>query len=393
MDDNLFEPIKIGSVTAKNRIAFAPTGMGRAAPDGSVTDQTLCNYVARSRGGAGWITVEHSLCTDRYGVGLLCFHSDRQLLGLRELSEAIHAFGAKAIVQLGLGFGRQGNPVRQGAGLVAPSLMPYRIEPGSTPRGLKWMDGSTGATPRELTTSEVENLEELYADSAGRIKKAGFDGIEIHGAHGYLLAQFVSPRTNTRTDRYGGSFEKRLSLPVNIIRKVRKRLGPDFVLGYRISGDEHTPGGLDLEDTKRIVPVLVEEGLDFIHLSSGCMEALKHLCPEEEGMILPEAIALKKVSRAPVICPNIHTPGLARKVINEGLVDMVSMSRQLIADPEWPNKVREGREDRIDKCIRCNTCISSLWQLFGARCVVNPAVGKERFMPECHPPISRRADN
>ena len=122
------------------------------------------------------------------------------------------------------------------------------------------------------------------------------------------------------------------------------------------------------------------------------MEALKYLCPEEEGVILPEAMAVKEVSKAPVICPNFHTPELARRAIAEGQVDMVSMSRQLIADPDWPNKVREGREDRINKCIRCNSCISSLWQFFGTRCVVNPAVGKERFMARYHPPLSKNLD-
>jgi len=391
MNEKLFEPIKIGSVTSKNRIAFAATGMGTAAPDGSVTDQTLCNYVARSKGGAGWITVEHSTCTDKYGIGLLCFHSDRQLRGLRDLADAIHAFGAVAIVQLSLGLGRQGNPLRLGAGLVAPSSLPYRIGEGSTPKGLKWMEGTTGASPRELTTAEVEGLEELYVDSTERIKTAGFDGVEIHGAHGYLLAEFVSTRTNNRTDKYGGSFDNRLTLPRNIIRKVRKRLGPDFVLGYRISGDEHVPGGLCLEDTKQIIPILVAEGLDFVHLSSGSMEAMKYLFPEEEGVILPEAKSIKEVAKVPVICPNIHTPALAGKVVDEGQVDMVSMSRSLIADPDWPNKVREGREDQINKCIRCNSCVSNLWRLFGTRCVVNHSVGKERFISQYYPPVSKKS--
>ena len=119
------------------------------------------------------------------------------------------------------------------------------------------------------------------------------------------------------------------------------------------------------------------------------MEAMKYLFPEEEGVILPEARSIKEVSEAPVICPNIHTPSLARKVIDEGQVDMVSLSRSLIADPDWPNKVREGREDQIDKCILCNSCISNLWRLFGTRCAVNPSVGKERFIEKYYPPLSK----
>jgi 2,4-dienoyl-CoA reductase-like NADH-dependent reductase (Old Yellow Enzyme family) len=116
---------------------------------------------------------------------------------------------------------------------------------------------------------------------------------------------------------------------------------------------------------------------------------MKYLCPEEEGVILSEAKTIKEVSTVPVICPNIHTPALAGKVIAEGQADMVSLCRSLIADPEWPNKVREGREDQIVKCIRCNSCISNLWRLFGTRCKVNPSVGKERFMPQYHPPLSK----
>ena len=393
MTDILFEPIKIGSVTCKNRISFAATGMGTAAPDGSVTDQTLCNYVARSKGGAGWITVEQTMCTDKYGVGTLCFHSDRQLRGMKDLSDVIHAFDAVAIVQLSPGHGRQGNPLRLGTELVAPSPLPYQIDKNTTPKGLKWMENLSGASPRELTAAEVEDLEDLFVESAERIKKAGFDGIEIHGAHGYLLAQFVSPRSNKRTDKYGGSLDRRLTFPRNIIRKVRKKLGPDFVVGYRISGDEHVSGGVSLDETLKIVPMLVSEGLDFIHLSSGCMEAMNYLCPNEEGVILPEAKAIKEVSEVPVMCPNIHTPNLARKVIAEKQSDMVSLCRSLIADPDWPNKVKEGREDQIDKCIRCNSCISSLWQMFGTRCVVNPSVGKERFIEEYYPPIFKKSPN
>jgi len=164
-------------------------------------------------------------------------------------------------------------------------------------------------------------------------------------------------------------------------------VGNDFVIGYRISGDEHVSGGLTLEDTKRIVPVLVSEGLDFIHLSSGRIEALSYLCPEKEGVILPEAESIKSVSSVPVICPNIHSPALAARVIEQGQADMVSLCRSLIADPEWPNKVRDGRQDEITQCILCNTCIKSLWQLFGTRCAVNPTVGKERFIPDYFPPI------
>jgi 2,4-dienoyl-CoA reductase-like NADH-dependent reductase (Old Yellow Enzyme family) len=389
MTERLFEPISIGACRSKNRIAFAPTGMGTAAPDGSVTDQVLCHYVARARGGAGLIVVEHTWCTNKYGTSGLCFYSDRQLRGMRDLADCIHAFGAVAVVQLGLGPGRQSNPERLNAELIAPSPQPFVIGPDTAPRGLKWLEGTTGATPRELSTGQVEELEDLFCDSALRVQRAGFEGIEIHGAHGYLLAQFVSPFSNRRRDKYGGTLENRLRLAGNLIRKVRDRAGPDFIVGYRISGDEHVAGGLDLQATREVVSHLVAEGLDYVHLSSGRMEALKYLAPEEDGVILPEAKSLKEVVSVPVICPNLHSPALAAGAVENGWSDMVSLSRPLIADPDWPAKVQTGQQEQIVRCIRCNTCLSCLWRLLGTRCVVNPAVGKERFMPQYAPPLTR----
>ena len=383
----LFEPQKIGNLILKNRFAFAATGMGTSNRDGSVTDQALCHYVARAKGGAGLIIVENTFCTKKYGVNLLCFYSDHQLPGYRDLAEVIHFYGSVAIVQLSLGAGRQGNPIRLGAEIVAPSPIAYNIEKGTAPKGLKWMEGAKGSLPRELTISEIAELENLYVDSAERIKKAGFDGIEIHGCNGHLLSQFVSPLTNKRLDKYGGSFHNRLTLSKNIIRKVRDKLGSKFVLGYRICGNEHVNGGISLDDTIKIVKVLENEGVDYIHLSSGCISSLKWVFPEKDGAILPEAKALKKVCKVPIICPNIHSPELAEIAVKEKQTDIVSMSRPLLADPDFPNKVKSGKEEKINKCILCNSCISSLWQMFGTRCKVNSAVGKERFIKKYYPPI------
>ncbi len=384
----LFEPIVIGSMEVKNRIAFAPTGMGTARSDGSVSDQGICHYAARAKGGAGLIIVEHSLCTLRHwraGVPLVSFHSANSLVAARDLADAIHSFGAKAVVQLSLGLGRQASPKAAGTQLVGASSIPYHVLKGSTPRGLRHLEGVTGATPRELAAEEVAELEEEFISAAGRVKKAGFDGIEIHGAHGYLLADFISPLTNKRTDAYGGSFEKRLTLPLNLIRKTRKKVGDRFVLGFRISGDEHVEGGLALQDTLGVVSVLAEAGLDYIHLSSGRQDALKFLFPDAEGVILPEAEAVKKAVKVPVICPNIHDPLLAEKVVEEGRVDVLSLSRALLADPEWPNKAKAGRVEDIRRCVFCNSCLKSLWDGLGTRCAVNPDVGRERFMPEYFP--------
>ena len=307
----LFDPIKIGHLEVKNRIAFAPTGMGTAGPNGSITDQTICHYTARAKGGAGLIIIEHSLCTLRHwkaGAPILSFQSGNSMVYMKDLADAIHHFGAKVVVQLSLGLGRQTSPRVTGTELVGPSPLPFFVPEGSTPKRMEHYEGQRGATPRELTSEEIMELERDFISAAMRIKRAGFDGIEIHGAHGYLLADFISPLVNRRNDIYGGSFEKRLTLPLNLIRKTREKTGPRFVLGFRISGDEHVKGGLTLQDNLRLVPELARAGLDYIHLSSGRQEAFKYLFPEKDGVILPEAEGIRGVVDIPVICPNIHDP-------------------------------------------------------------------------------------
>jgi len=385
----LFEPLQIGAYTVKNRIAFAPTGTGYVHPDGTVSDQNICHYVARAKGGAGWITIEHGLCTYTHMPSgtILAYHKESYTAGLGNLVEAIHAFGALAVVQLSLGLGRQTDTRRTGTELVSASPIPYRIKKGTAPRGLKHFEGKQGEVPRELSTEEVQELEKAFVECAERIKRVGFDGIEIHGAHGYLLASFLSPLTNHRKDEYGGSLENRLRLPLNLIRKTRQAVGKGFILGFRISGDEHVKGGLNLQNTVEIAKILSESGLGFIHLSSGIIESLKYMIPDKEGVMLPEAEEIKKAIRIPVICPNIHDPNEARRAVEQERIDMVSLSRPLLADPEWPNKVRDGRQDEIRKCIRCNQCMRRRWNGFAIRCAVNPSVGRERFIPEFWPPI------
>jgi 2,4-dienoyl-CoA reductase-like NADH-dependent reductase (Old Yellow Enzyme family) len=384
--DSLFEPIAVGKRKIKNRLAFAPVGMCTADPEGRVTDQTLCHYVARAKGGVGLVIVEHTMSNYRYGLpgsGALSIHADTHLAGMLDLANAIRAFDTAAVVQLSLGLGRQAALHLEPVG---PSAVPFEVRGGSAPRGLKFFEGLKGPVPRKLTVSEIDELENLYIAAVGRLQRCGFDGIEIHGAHGYMLANFLSPLTNRRKDRYGGSFEKRLTLALNLIRRSREVVGDDFILGFRLSGDEHVSGGLSLEDTLKVAVVLQEAGVDYIHLSTGTMESWKYTFPEEEGVILPEAEAVKKAVDIPVICPNLHDPAKAAQVVKEGRVDVVSLARSLLADPQWPNKVREGRIDEIQRCILCNGCLQTLFQGFSTRCTVNPNVGRERFIPECFPP-------
>lgn len=265
--------MQIGKFEVKNRIIFAASRTGYAHHDGSVSDQNLCHDVARAKGGAGWITIEHGLVNDQYSNQgrLLAYPRESFTVGLRDLVEAIHAFAALAVVQLSVGVGRQSNSRRTGTELVSASPFPYHIEKDCASRGLKHFEGQVGEVPRELSTAEIRELEKAFMEAADRIRGVGCEGVEIHGAHGYLLASFL--------------------LPLNLIGMARQALGPQFLLGLRISGDEHGMGGLTLRDNMDIMKILADQGLDFIHLSSGSVEALKHMFPEEDGIMLREAEA------------------------------------------------------------------------------------------------------
>jgi 2,4-dienoyl-CoA reductase-like NADH-dependent reductase (Old Yellow Enzyme family) len=243
-----------------------------------------------------------------------------------------------------------------------------------------------GEIPRELTISEIVELEKLFALAVERARKAGFDGIEIHGAHGYLIAQFVSPLSNQRQDWYGGNLENRLRFSLNLIKTARKAVGQDSVLGYRISGDEHVPGGLTLDETAMISAELAKAGLDYIHLSSGRREAMRWVHPAKEGAMLGEAEKIKKAVNVPLICPNIYTPEVAIKAIEEKKTDLVSLGRQLLADPKWASKVREGRFEDVQACTRCRGCIRRLYAGLKISCSVNRFLGHENYVSEYWPP-------
>jgi 2,4-dienoyl-CoA reductase-like NADH-dependent reductase (Old Yellow Enzyme family) len=390
----LFEPIHIGHLKIKNRIAFAPTHMGYCTTKGEITDQVLCHYSARAKGGAGLIIVEGTGLTGKYaftmGRGIVCM-GDFYRKGLKELAEVIHFAQAKAVVQLVLGQGAQALFSHPRRDLVAPSAISARMDRENLPKALRKIEDKEGETARALTREEIAELIQVTVQAAKTLKEVGFDGVELHGAHGYLLAEFTSPRTNLREDEYGGSFEKRLTLPLRLIEGIRQTVKGNFVIGYRLSGSEHVEGGLGLEESVKIAASLEKAGIDYLHLSSGCYEALKYTFPEQAGAMIPEAQAFTSALGIPVICPNIHDPRTAEKSIDEGLFDMASLSRSLIADPDWPNKAQDARFDDINHCVFCYTCVRSIMvEGTGVRCSRNPDVGWERFIPRYFPEPQRR---
>jgi 2,4-dienoyl-CoA reductase-like NADH-dependent reductase (Old Yellow Enzyme family) len=261
----------------------------------------------------------------------------------------------------------------------------YRTPPEMVPRNCRQVLGPymVGETAREMSIEEIEREQENFVKAAMMARAVGFDGLEIHAAHGFLLDEFLSPRYNRRTDRYGGTLENRMRFLLELVRKTKAAVGNDMAVGVRASADEHIPGGSTYEDMKLVVKRLAREGIDYFHLGDGCFESLKYIIPDEANTMLEEAAGFKKLVTLPIVTPTVHDPQLADKAVSEGMADMISLGRQLIADPEWANKVKRGRLATITKCTRCNKgCYARIFQGLRIKCVRNPESGLERYNPQ-----------
>jgi 2,4-dienoyl-CoA reductase-like NADH-dependent reductase (Old Yellow Enzyme family) len=390
----MFEPIKIGNVEIKNRLAMAPVTTNFAMA-GYPTEEFLAFLGARARGGVGLLVTPPAVNLFPGSPTHVLFPmlSEKAHLPIwNEVVETIHAFGAKAFGQILVGgVGRQ---TAKGTVSKAPSPLPIvQIPDENIPQKSKEYEIRKGLPslwdryrdlpePTELTIEEIRWIEDAYAKTARLMKEAGFDGAELHFAHGYLGDNFLSPRTNLRIDLYGGSLENRARIFRNAMIKTRVQVGPDFVVGVRLTGDEHMTGGMTPEESIRIAKIGEDHGLSYVHLTSGCWEAVKWYVPEEDGTMLPEAEAIKQSVNIPVITPSIHKPESVQNAIKQGKTDMVSLCRPLIVDPEWPNKVARGEEKEIRKCIRCLACLQRTRRALGLRCEINREVGQERYNPK-----------
>jgi 2,4-dienoyl-CoA reductase-like NADH-dependent reductase (Old Yellow Enzyme family) len=292
---------------------------------------------------------------------------DRKVIpGLRRISDALHNAGALFIVQLNHG-GRQHLGRRVGT-LVAPS-------PIACPR--------SGGVPHALSTREVEQMVEWFASAAVNARDADADGVEIHGAQGHLIGQFVSPFSNARTDRYGGSLDNRLRFPREILQTVRRRLGPGSVVGYRLGVEEFTPGGITIDDACEIAQIFVAEGLvDYVSLSQGNFNTIEtHLpdrhWPQQSYRVLQRRIKEAVGDAIVVQSTRIQMPDQAEDIVASGDGDMVGLCRALIVDPEWPNKAAAGRADEIRRCIACNQCWDWISSAEPIGCATNPVAGRE----------------
>jgi 2,4-dienoyl-CoA reductase-like NADH-dependent reductase (Old Yellow Enzyme family)/thioredoxin reductase len=349
------------------------------ASDTGAASQTYVSYLAeRARGGVGLIVVEASY-VDPLGKAFACQLSlDRDALvpSHVELTEAVHRFGAKIAVQLHHG-GNRADPRFTGGRLVAPSP----IAGGSV-------------TPDELTERDIASLVQRFGEAAERARRAGYDAVEIHGAHGYLLHQFLSPATNRRTDAYGGSTQNRLRFTLEVIRSVRQAVGPDFPVLYRLSAE----GGYGLEEAVVFAREWEAAGVNALHVSVGGTAPITLVPPETSPMALPQgyivdyAHAINNAVSIPVIAVGeIREPVFAEEVLAHGKADFIALGRPLLCDPFWAAKAAQGREEDILKCMSCDHCRRALRWGTPIRCLINPRLGREGWLQEPTPaPAARK---
>ncbi len=382
----MFTPIRIGNFEVPNRICHVPTDISSANADGSVNQRVITYHEEVAKGGCGFIIVGASTpdrLTGRPTVTCITVDEDPLIPGLAELAEAMHRHGAKCCVQIQ-------HPGRQAAwprkDLISATDMLVDI-PGSAGHEVIYAGSEAhGKSIRAMSAEEIYELIEKFADGAWRVQQAGFDAVELHGAHGYLIAQFMSPYVNKRNDRFGGSFMGRMLFPLEIIDRIQRKCGKDFPIGVRYSGEEWIEGGRRLDESIKAAKLFEEHGVAFLDISAGIFEVPGPTMDPMyymEGWNTYAAEGIKKQVKIPVITSHsLRDPDYCEQVIAEGKADMVGLSRQMIADPQWANKARAGRKEEIRRCI---SCLVGCWQESlmikrHMRCAINPAIGDERFL-------------
>ena len=377
MQCRLWEPFRIGQMELRNRIVMPPMGTNYANEEGYVTERLKNYYEARARGGVGLIIIEN---TNMHPAGRtvsnhLEISDDRFIAGLSELVNSLHKHGAKAAIQIGHG-GRRANSRLTGKQPVAPSALT-----GMHPMALL-PSRRTTEIPRALTIEEIAAIVIAFRKAAERAQKAGFDGVEIHGAHGYLLSSFLSRSSNKRDDIYGGSQKNRARFLCEVITSVREALGKDYPVWCRINGKEFgVEEGTTLEEAQETARLAQDAGVNAIHLTAfGPLRPEFLTTPTFVPAVLADlAEGIKKAVTVPVIAVGRITPEAGEKMLAEGNADLVSIGKGLIADPDLPNKIAAGNLDDIRPCIICINCLDDTYSLDvkGIRCSVNASMGRE----------------
>jgi len=366
----LFSPTRIGSMELRNRLVMSPMETGYATREGVPSPRYVAYLEARARGGVGLITLGACTIDERHREvpNSIHFGSDEVVAVHRELAARIHDLGARVQPQL-VHPGPDGlAPFLAGIPSLGPSVIPSYL---------------TGTPSQELSIEQLQEIVARYRAAARRVREAGYDGIELHAAHGYmLLGSFLTPWRNVRSDAYTGrTSEGRIKALVEVIRAVKQQVGADFPLTLRISGYERVPGGRAIHDSQRIAPELVAAGVDAFHVSGGVIDRLTTQMVTgsaySEGHNVSAAAAIKRRVDVPVIVVGrIHDPWLAERILREGSADLIAMGRPLLADPELPNKARAGRLGELRRCISCESCIDSM-ETGRLGCAVNAFTGRE----------------
>jgi 2,4-dienoyl-CoA reductase-like NADH-dependent reductase (Old Yellow Enzyme family) len=381
----LFTPARIGPVEIKNRIVMPPMTTRTSDADGFVTDDSVAYYMARVSGGTGLITIEMASPEKcgrhrRHEIGI---YDDRFLPGLTRLVDEIHRGGAKASIQLGHGGGHTRIDIC-GETPIAPSAIPHPV----------YETTFETIVPEEMTKARIAETIAAHVAAGLRAKATGFDCVEIHAAHGYLISQFHAPFENRRTDEYGGSLKNRARFGLEILRAVKAVL-PDTGVIYRLSVEDFFPGGLTFEEGRQIALWAAQGGADALHITAGHYRSLPSaqvvLPPMSypDGTFLDFAAEVKKQVSVPVIAVGrLGDPKLAESAVSGGKTDFIALGRTLIADPQWAAKVERG--EPVRRCLACNTCINEMRG--GARigCVVNGAAGRETLFADAQPPRGER---
>jgi dimethylglycine catabolism A len=368
----LFSPVTIGGVQLPNRVVMPAMTTRLADPEGYVTEALVAYYEARALGGVGLITVEMGSPerVGRHRFRELGVYDDRFLPGLQRLVGALHDNGAFVSVQLGHG-GSRARVAVSGETPIAPSRIPtsvYEIEPETV-------------VPAEMSEDRIELTMQAFVEAARRARRAGFDFVELHGAHGYLISQFLSPAENVRTDEYGGSLENRARFGLDILRRIKREV-PGLPVVFRLGVEDFFTGGLAFGEGLRVARWAQSAGADALSITAGhyrSLPAAERMIPPmayPEGTFLDFGARVKEEVDVPVIgVGRLGDPAMARTAVESGKVDMVALGRTLIADPDWARKARSGAAVR--RCLSCNHCVNSMRSGSRISCVVNPIAGHE----------------
>jgi 2,4-dienoyl-CoA reductase (NADPH2) len=382
--EHLLRPGQIGTMSVRNRVVMSPMETMYGTPDGLPSERTRDYFAARAKGGVGLITLGATGVDHRHPEtpGGLHLGTDDAIAAHRALVDVVHEHGAKIQPQIvhagpdGLG------PEMHGVTSLGPSVIPSYL---------------TGRASSEISPVQIAEVLDLFKAAVRRTVEAGYDGIELHAAHGYMmLGSFLAPQRNRRTDDYrGDSVRGRLKMVLDTLAAIRSEVGHEFPITLRISGYERVAGGRPIFETAQVAPTLVAAGVNAFHVSGGVIDRLVtgmvNAADDGDALNVGAAAAVREVVDVPVIAVGrIHDPYRAEQILADGRADFIAMGRPMLADDELVNKVATGRADRVRRCISCENCIDAMEQRFSVDCAVNPRTGKERELAAPRAPRSKK---